>query len=52
MNSFITLYFSYCPVVCMIHSRNLNERINPKRKNSHTHGSALRIVCQDFKLSF
>ena len=28
MNAFITSHFSYCPLVWMLHSRKLNERIN------------------------
>ena len=28
MKSFITLQFSYCPSVCMFHSRKLNNKIN------------------------
>ena len=41
LNSFITSYFSYCPIVWMFHSRKLNERIN------HIHERALRIVYKD-----
>ena len=46
LNSFITSYFSYCPIVWMFHSRKLNERIN------HIHERALRIVYKDFRPSF
>ena len=42
--SFITLHFSYCPIVWIFLSRKLNERI------SHTHERALTIVYRD--LSF
>ena len=37
---------SYCPIVWMLHSRKLNERIN------HIHERALRIVYKDFNSSF
>ena len=46
LNSFITSHFSYCPIVWMFHSRNLNERTN------HIHERALRIVYKDFNSSF
>ena len=46
LNSFITSHFSYCPIVWMVHSRKLNERIN------HIHERALRIVYKDFNSSF
>ena len=46
LNSFITLYFSYCPIAWMFHSRKLNERIN------HIHERALRKVYKDFNSSF
>ena len=46
LNSFIKSHFSYCVIVCMFHSRKLNERIN------HIHEMALRIVYKDFKLLF
>ena len=46
LNSFITSHFSYCPIVCMFHSRKINETIN------HIHERALRIVYKDFNLSF
>ena len=38
MNAFITSQFSYCPLVCMFHSRTLNNRINK------IHEKALRLV--------
>ena len=46
LNSFITLHFSYCPIVWIFHRRKLNERIN------HIHERALTIVYKDFNLSF
>ena len=46
LKSFITLHFSYCPIVWMFQSRKLNERIN------HIHERALRIVYKDFNSSF
>ena len=38
MKSFIISQFSYCPLICMTHSRGLNNKIN------HIHERALRIV--------
>ena len=38
MNAFITSQFSYCPLVWMLHSRTLNNRINK------IHEKALRLV--------
>ena len=46
LNSFIASHFSYCPIVWMLHSRKLNERIN------HIHLRTLRIGCKDFSSSF
>ena len=46
LNSFIPSHFSYCLIVWMFYSRNLNERIN------HTHERAVRIFYKDLKLSF
>ena len=46
MKSFITSHFNYCPIVWMCHSRSLNNKVN------HIHERALRIVYQDFQLSF
>ena len=46
LNSFIASHFSYCPIVWMLHSRKLNERIN------HIHERVLRIVYKDFNSSF
>ena len=38
MKAFITSQFSYCPLVWMFHSRNLNNRVNK------IHERALRLV--------
>ena len=38
MKAFITSQFSYCPLIWMFHSRNLNNKING------THERALRLV--------
>ena len=46
MNSFISSQFSYCPLIWMCHSRQLNNRIN------RIHERALRIVYKDYNLSF
>ena len=46
MNSFILSQFGYCPLVWMLHSRELNNRIN------RIHCRALRIVYQDRKSTF
>ena len=46
MNAFITSHFNYCPLVWMMHSRQLNNRIN------QIHERALRIVYQDFQSTF
>ena len=46
MISFILSQFGYCPLVWMLHSRKLNNRIN------RIHCRALRIVYQDRKFSF
>ena len=46
VNSFITSHFSYWPLVWMLHSRRLNNRIN------HIHERALRIIYQDYNSSF
>ena len=46
LNSFIASHFSYCPIVWMLHSRKLNERIN------HIHLRTLRIGYKDFSSSF
>ena len=41
-NSFITSHFFRYPIVCMFHSRKLNERI------TNIYERALKIVCKDF----
>ena len=46
LNTFITVQFSYAPVVWMFHSRKLNNRIN------HIHERALRLVYKDYTSSF
>ena len=46
MNAFIISHFSYCPLVWMMHSRRMNDRIN------RIHKRALRIVYKDYKSSF
>ncbi len=46
MKSFITSQFSYCPLVWMLHSRTLNNRIN------RIHERALRVVYNDNASTF
>ena len=46
MKSFIISQFNYCPIVCMCHSKSLNNKFN------HIHERALRIIHQDFQSSF
>ena len=46
MKSFILSQFGYCPLVWMLHSRELNNRIN------RIHERALRIVYKDYESSF
>ena len=46
MQAFFRSQFSYCPLVWMFHSRELNTKIN------NLHYRALRIVYRDEKLSF
>ena len=46
ISAFVTSQFSYCPLVCMFHSRTLNNRIN------RIHERALRIIYQDYQLPF
>ena len=41
MKAFITSQFSYCPLIWMFHSRNLNKKIN------RIHERALRLVHQE-----
>ena len=45
MKAFITSQFSYCPLIWMFHSRNLNNKIN------QIHERTLRLVYQN-NLSF
>ena len=45
VNSFITSYFSYSPLVFMFHSRRLNRCVN------YAYRSTFRIIYQDYKLS-
>ena len=46
MKAFITSQFSYCPLIWMIHSRTLTNRIN------NIHKRALRLTYEDNKSSF
>ena len=46
MKSFITSQFSYCPLIWMLHSRALHNRINNIRER------ALRLTYKDSKYSF
>ena len=46
MQSFISSQFGYCPLVWMLHSRKLNNRIN------RLHDRALRLVYQDKNSTF
>ena len=46
MKAFITSQFSYCPLICMLHSRTLNNGIN------NIHERALRLTYKDNKSSF
>ena len=46
MKVFIKSQFGYCPLVCMFHSRTLNNKIN------RFHERALRLVYKDVHLSF
>ena len=46
MNVFIFSQFGYCPLVWMLHSRKVNNRIN------NIHERALRIVYRDYESSF
>ena len=46
MNSFFTLQFSYCGLMCMCHSRTVNNKINK------LHERCLRIVYNDNKSFF
>ena len=46
MESFVISQFNYCPLIWMIHSRGLNNKIN------RIHERALRIVYDDNRSSF
>ena len=46
MNAFIFSQFRYCPLVWMLHSRKLNNRIN------NIHERALRIVSRNYESTF
>ena len=46
MKSFIVSQFNYCPLISMIHSRCLNNKIN------YIHERALRIVYDDYSSTF
>ena len=46
MKSFIISRFSYCPLIWMTHSRELNNKIN------YYHERALRILYKDFSTYF
>ena len=46
IKSFVTFQFSYCPLICMFHSRRLNNKINS------THERALRVRYQDNMSTF
>ena len=45
MKAFITFQFSYCPLIWMLHSRTLNNRIN------NIHERAMRLKYKDNKSS-
>ena len=42
VRAFIESEFSYCPLICMFHSRTLNNKIN------RLHEKTLKIVYEDF----
>ena len=44
--AFIISQFNYCPLVCMFHTKQLNNRINSLQRN------ALRVTYQDWNSSF
>ena len=46
MKSFIESHFGYCPLIWMLHSRGLDNKIN------HIHGGALRITYNDKSSSY
>ena len=43
MKTFVKSQFNYCPLICMFHSRRLNNKIK------NVHEKALRIVYSDYK---
>ena len=46
IKAFIESQFNYCPLICMFHSRTLNNKIN------RLYERALRFVYSNYKLSF
>ena len=46
MKAFIESQFNYCPLIWMLRSRTLNNKIN------HIHEKALRCLCSDYNSSF
>ena len=46
MKTFVESQFNYCPLICMFHSRTMNNKIN------RPHERTLRIVHSDCKSSF
>ena len=46
MKTFVESQFNYCPLIWMIHSRHLNNKIN------NLHEKALRIVYSNYKSTF
>ena len=46
MKTFIESQFNYCPLIWMLHSRTLNNKIN------RIHERAMRIVYSDYNSSF
>ena len=46
MKTFVESQFNYCPLIWMLHSRTLNNKIN------RLHERPLRIVYSDYKSSF
>ena len=46
MKAFITSQFSYCPLIWVLHSRTLNNRIN------NTHERALRLIYKENQASY
>ena len=46
MNAFIKSHFSYCPLIWMLHSRKLNNRINK------IHERSIRMVYRDYETQY